>query len=269
MGERTISGLRWPRGSGHQPEAAEHGPLLEVEALTKHFNRVFAVEEVSFGVAAHEIVALVGPNGAGKSTLLKMIAGLERPTSGHVRLAGRSVRGRFPHQVRRRGIALVMQSPLVFTSMSVLENVALAAMFGPSRGVLSEREARQRAATMLSFVGLGEQAQAPVAGLNLHQQRFLDLAKALAAQPRVLLLDEVMAGLNETEIAASVQIVRNVRDEMGITILWVEHVMSAVMELADRVIVLNFGRILTEGQPASVMRDPGVVDAYLGEAHVA
>ncbi len=252
-----------------QTHAADGAALLEVEALTKHFSRVFAVEEVSFSVAAGEIVAIVGPNGAGKSTLLKMIAGLERPTSGRVGLAGRAVQGLLPHQLRRRGIALVMQTPLVFSSMSVLENAVLGAMFGPSRGVMGEHGARQRAAAMLSFVGLEQHVQAPVASLNLHQQRFLELAKALAAQPRVLLLDEVMAGLNDTEVAASVQIVRKVRDELGITILWVEHVMRAVMELAERVIVLNFGRILTEGDPATVMRDPDVVEAYLGEAHVA
>jgi ABC-type branched-subunit amino acid transport system ATPase component len=162
-----------------------------------------------------------------------------------------------------------MQTPLMFRSMTVLENVTLGAMFGPTRGVVPEREATERATRSLAFVGLAEQAAEPVGKLNLHQQRFLELAKALAAQPRLLLLDEVMAGLNETEITASVQIVRRVRDELGMTVLWVEHVMSAVMELAERVIVLNFGTILTEGAPTTVMRHAEVVEAYLGEAHVA
>jgi len=216
-----------------------------------------------------EIVALVGPNGAGKSTLLKMIAGLERPTSGRVGLRGQPVHGLGPHRVRRHGIAIVMQTPLSFTSMTVLENATLGAMFGAADGVVPEREARERAAESLAFVGLQERAGDPVASLNLHQQRFLELGKALAGQPRLLLLDEVMAGLNDTEIAASVQIVRNVRDGLGITILWVEHVMSAVMELAERIIVLNFGHVLTEGLPEAVMRHPEVVRAYLGEAHVA
>ena len=216
-----------------------------------------------------EIVALVGPNGAGKSTLLKMIAGLERPTSGSVRLAGQSVEGLFPHQVRRQGIAIVMQTPLSFPSMTVLENATLGAMFGVGHGVAPERQARERAERALAFVALEKRARDPVGSLNLHQQRFLELGKALAGQPRLLLLDEVMAGLNDTEIAASVQIVRNVRDELGITILWVEHVMSAVIELAERVTVLNFGTILTEGAPEAVMRHPDVVAAYLGEAHIA
>jgi branched-chain amino acid transport system ATP-binding protein len=244
-------------------------PLLEVDALTKHFGGEAAVQGVTLRVEDGQIVAVVGPNGAGKTTLLKTIAGVERPTSGTVSLGGQSVHGLRPHQVCRQGIAIVMQTPLSFTSMTVLENATLGAMFGAGHGIASEREARERAAKSLAFVGLQKRAGDPVGRLNLHQQRFLELGKALAGQPRLLLLDEVMAGLNETEIAASVQIVRNVRDELGITILWVEHVMSAVMELAERVIVLNFGHILTEGAPEAVMRHPEVVEAYLGEAQIA
>ena len=142
-------------------------------------------------------------------------------------------------------------------------------MFGVGQGVLSEREARQRATEALAFVGLKERANRPVASLNLHQQRFLEMAKALAGQPKVLLLDEVMAGLNEAELAHSVDIVRSVRDTLGTTILWVEHVMSAVIQLAERAIVLNFGQVLAEGEPEVVMRNPQVVDAYLGQARVA
>ena len=164
---------------------------------------------------------------------------------------------------------MAMQRPLPFGSMTVLENVVLGAMFGVTHGVLGERESRRRATDALAFVGLGERADQPVSSLNLHQLRFLELAKALAGQPEVLLLDEVMAGLNETELAASVEIVRNVRDELGTAILWVEHVMSAVVQLAERAIVLNFGKVLAEGTPEVVMRDPQVVDAYLGRARVA
>jgi ABC-type branched-subunit amino acid transport system ATPase component len=142
-------------------------------------------------------------------------------------------------------------------------------MFGAGHGIVGEREARRRAAEALSFVGLGDRADQPVSSLNLHQQRFLEMAKALAGEPRLLLLDEVMAGLNESELAVSVEIVRNVRDRLGTTILWVEHVMSAVMQLAERAIVLNFGKLLAEGPPEVVMRDPQVVDAYLGQARVA
>jgi ABC-type branched-subunit amino acid transport system ATPase component len=142
-------------------------------------------------------------------------------------------------------------------------------MFGVGHGVLGEREARRRAAESLEFVGLEERADQPVGSLNLHELRFLELAKALAGRPRLLLLDEVMAGLNEAELAASVDTVRNVRDQLGTAILWVEHVMSAVIQLAERAIVLNFGKVLAEGAPEVVMRNPQVVDAYLGQARVA
>ena len=162
-----------------------------------------------------------------------------------------------------------MQTPLSFGSLTVLENALVGAMYGAGHRVVGEQEARRRALESLSFVGLDRQARRPVKSLNLHQQRFLELAKALAGRPRLLLLDEVMAGLNETELAASVDIVRRVRDELGTTIVWVEHVMSAVIQLAERAIVLNFGEILTEGVPEDVMRHPDVVDAYLGRADAA
>jgi branched-chain amino acid transport system permease protein len=197
-----------------------------------------------------------------------VIVGLERPTHGSVRLDGARVDGLAAHELRRKGIAMAMQRPLPFGSMTVLENVLLGAMFGGD-GVVREREARQRAVESLAFVGLERRAGQPVSSLNLHQLRFLELAKALAGQPRVLLLDEVMAGLNEAEIVASVAIVRNVRDALGTAILWVEHVMSAVVQLAERAIVLDFGKVLAEGAPEVVMRDPQVVDAYLGRARVA
>jgi branched-chain amino acid transport system permease protein len=195
--------------------------------------------------------------------------GLERPTRGSVRLRGEEVDGLAAHRLRRKGIAMAMQRPLPFGSMTVLENAVLGAMFGEGDGVVGEREARRRAADALAFVGLAGRAQQPVSRLNLHQQRFLELAKALAGRPKLLLLDEVMAGLNEAELAASVEIVRNVRDRLGTTVLWVEHVMSAVIQLAERAIVLNFGRILAEGAPEVVMRDPRVVDAYLGQSRLA
>jgi ABC-type branched-subunit amino acid transport system ATPase component len=162
-----------------------------------------------------------------------------------------------------------MQRPLPFGSMTLLENVVLGAMFGAGHGVVGEHAARRRAAESLAFVGLASRADQPVSSLNLHQLRYLELAKALAGQPKVLLLDEVMAGLNEAELAASVEIVRNVRDKLGTAILWVEHVMSAVIQLAERAIVLDFGKVLAEGAPQVVMRDPRVVDAYLGQARVA
>jgi ABC-type branched-subunit amino acid transport system ATPase component len=243
--------------------------LLAVEQLAKRFGGLPAIDGVTFGVDQGEILAIVGPNGAGKSTLLKTIGGLERPSAGTVTLAGERVDGLAPHRVRRRGIAMVMQTPLMFGSMTTLENVVLGAMFGHGGGVLAEPEAIRRAERALAFVGLQRRADQPVSSLNLHQQRFLEMAKALAGQPRLLLIDEVMAGLNDTELAASLEIVRTVRDTLGITVIWVEHVMKAVMSLAERVIVLDFGRVLAEGEPEAVMRDPDVIDAYLGRGHDA
>jgi ABC-type branched-subunit amino acid transport system ATPase component len=224
---------------------------------------------VTFGIDDGDIVAVVGPNGAGKSTLLKVIVGLERPTDGSVLLAGDRIDGLTAHQIRRKGIAMAMQRPLPFGSMTVLENALLGAMFGVAHGVRSERDARRRATEALAFVGLADRAGRPVSSLNLHQLRFLEMAKALAAEPRLLLLDEVMAGLNEAELAHSVDIVRSVRDRLGTAILWVEHVMSAVIQLAERAVVLNFGKLLAEGAPEVVMRNPQVIDAYLGRARVA
>jgi ABC-type branched-subunit amino acid transport system ATPase component len=243
--------------------------LLAVDAVEKRFGGLPAVDGVTFGVDEGEILAVVGPNGAGKSTLLKTIGGLERPSAGTVTLAGERVDGLAPHRVRRRGIATVMQTPLTFGSMTTLENVVLGAMFGAGEGVVEEPEAIRRAQEALAFVGLEGRADQPVASLNLHQQRFLEMAKALAGRPRLLLVDEVMAGLNDAELAASVQVVRTARDTLGITVIWVEHVMQAVMRLAERVIVLNFGRMLAEGEPEAVMRHPEVIDAYLGEGHNA
>ena len=242
--------------------------LLAVDAVEKRFGGLPALGGVTFGVGDGEILAIVGPNGAGKSTLLKTIGGLERPSAGTVTLAGERVDGLGPHRVRHRGVAMVMQTPLTFGSMTTRENVVLGAMFGGGV-VVGEPEAMRRAEEALAFVGLEGRADQPVGSLNLHQQRFLEMAKALAGRPRLLLIDEVMAGLNDVELAASLQIVRTARDTLGITIIWVEHVMKAVMSLAERVIVLNFGKLLAEGEPQAVMRHPDVIDAYLGQGHDA
>jgi ABC-type branched-subunit amino acid transport system ATPase component len=243
--------------------------LLELVGVEKRFGGLPAVRELSLAIDDAEIVALVGPNGAGKTTLLRMIMGLESPTAGTIRFGGVDVGGIPPHRARRAGISMVLQNPRTFDAMTVRENAALGALFGSVGGRLSEAEALDRAEEALGFVGLATRADDDVATLNLHQQRFLELARALAGRPRLLLLDEVMAGLNDTELHASIDIVRTARDRLGVTVIWVEHVMKAVMSLAERAVVLNVGRLLVDGTPDAAMRDPDVVAAYLGTAGAA
>jgi branched-chain amino acid transport system ATP-binding protein len=238
--------------------------ILELDDVQKHFGGLRAVDRVSLQVDEGEIIALVGPNGAGKTTLLRLLIGLDSPTAGTIRFMGVDVTGMPPHRTRRTGISMVLQTPRTFEGLSVRENVALGAMFGSVGGRVSEPEALERADEALGFVGLDDRAGDAVGALNLHEQRFLELARALAGRPRLLLLDEVMAGLNDTELQASIDIVRTARDHLGVTIIWVEHVMKAVMSLAERVVVLNYGQLLVDGTPEVVMRDPEVITAYLG-----
>jgi ABC-type branched-subunit amino acid transport system ATPase component len=241
-------------------------PFLELDTVHKHYGGLPAVDGVTIEVDEGEIVALVGPNGAGKTTLLKLVSGLESPTRGEVRFMGAAVSALAPHRVRQTGIVMVPQTPRMFPSMTTLENVAMGAMFGSADGPISEADALERGSEALRFVGLSDRADHGVGTLNLHEQRFLELARALAGRPKLLLLDEVMAGLNDVELRSSIDIVRSARDGLGVTVVWVEHVMQAVMSLAERVAVLNFGRLLADGPPEEVMRDPDVALAYLGEA---
>ena len=239
--------------------------ILELNKVEKHFGGLAAVNGVTMKVDDGEILAIVGPNGAGKSTLLKLIVGLEVPTRGTIRFAGEDITGYRAHRVRQRGIAMVQQTPRHFPTMTVLENVVLGALFGRAGAHRKEEQALELAGEALSFVGLADRSHDPVGNLNLNEQRFLEVARAIAGQPRLLVLDEVMAGLNDAELEASIEIMRRIRDQFNVTIIWVEHVMKAVMRLAERTVVLNFGNVLTEGLPKEVMRHPAVIEAYLGK----
>jgi len=238
--------------------------LLEIDDVHKHFGGLPAVDGVTLGVDDGEILAIVGPNGAGKSTLLKSIIGLLTPTSGAIRIENVDTTKMPTHRIRQAGVAMVLQTPRVFRSLTVEENVVVGAMFGKRAERLPECDAYEEAGSMLDFVGLSDKGGSAIEQLNLHEQRYVELARALAGRPRLLLLDEVMAGLNDTETRSSIEMIRSARDHLGVTVIWVEHVMKAVMDLAERVAVLNFGRLLADGDPETVMRNPAVVEAYLG-----
>jgi branched-chain amino acid transport system ATP-binding protein len=234
--------------------------LLEVERLTRHFGGVCAVAGLSFEVTEGEILGLIGPNGAGKTTVFNLITGFVRPTSGAIRLDGRSVVGLRPHAVARRGIARTFQIVKPFPGLSVRENVTLAAFLRhPSRP-----EAEAAAETVLERVGLSPRVNELASQLTLMDQKRLEMAKALATEPRLLLLDEPMGGLNATEVDVASDLVRRIR-ESGVTVVMVEHVMKAVMRISDRVVVINQGEKIAEGPPARVVEEPEVLAAYFGK----
>ncbi|WP_420393881.1 ABC transporter ATP-binding protein [Acuticoccus sp.] len=233
--------------------------LLATQGLTRTFGGLVAVSDVTLTVQSREIVGLIGPNGAGKTTLFNLLVGLTKPTRGTVELEGRSVVGRKPHAIAARGMTKTFQNVALFMDSSVLDNVVTGALL---RHPLAE--ARRAAHAALDRVGLDAVAHRPAGDLSFPERARVEVARALATEPKILLLDEVMAALTPMEMEGVIALVRDLREREGLTFIVVEHHMKAVMALCERILVLNFGQLIAEGTPAEVSRNETVIDAYLG-----
>ncbi len=264
-GKRSVAPPALAEPEAPRARAQSQGrPLLEVRNLSKAFKGVQALDGVSLQVREGEILGLLGPNGSGKSTFINVVSGHYPVSGGEIVFEGRPLQGLPAHRIAAAGIARTYQIPRPFAHMSVLQNVALVAMFGGA--ALNPEQATREAWKWLEFTGLQERADALPDDLNLHQRKFLELARALAARPRLVLLDEVLSGLTPGEINEAIELIRKIR-ERGSTIVFVEHVMRAVMALTDRIAVLNHGKLIAEGPAAEVMKNEEVVSAYLGTGH--
>ena len=239
---------------------------LELRGVTKRFGGVAALSDVSFVVPEGEILGIIGPNGAGKTTLLNCISGIYKPDSGSVEFEGRTISGMAPHRVARLGVGRTFQVVKPFQSMTVRENAAVGALFGSDKARLPPKAAFQRADEVLEMVGLAPKAGQRVGGLTIPDRKRLEVARAVATGPKLLLLDEVMAGLNPVEVDEALDMVRAVH-RSGVTIVLIEHVMRVIVGICSRVVVLHFGQLLAEGEPETVLRDDRVIEAYLGQRY--
>jgi branched-chain amino acid transport system ATP-binding protein len=266
--------LRGASGAGDSAAA----PLLQITGVGMRFGGIVALDEVTFSIVKGRIVGLIGPNGAGKTTLFNCLSRLYRPERGDIVFDGQSLRRCTPSDMAGLGVGRTFQASTLFASMSVLDNVKVGAHARGHSGPLidaltlpgsrrEEREFDETARAMLAFVGLESTADRQAASLSLGARKRVELARALAGKPSLLLLDEPAGGLNHEEVADLGKLIRSVRDQLGITVLLVEHHMGLVMSLSDQVVVLNFGRVIADGPPGAVQADPAVTEAYLGPRH--